>query len=155
MALDTIGFYCTGHSLDPNTILQPGNWGRTIQQWGNAHRLFNQEMALEAERANNFPDRQSRLTANFIWPRLNDAKWYRAHHHPADSIYEIRFDQQLPLHQGVFLCLPPLRGFSDAQAIRHYWAFDHGVYWDQDPGYMPIEIVTASPLLVLGNVTLP
>jgi len=154
MAFDTIGFHVTKSVLNPGSIIEPGNWGRIIKAIGPNHQHHAREMEFEDVRAGEFPDKQSRLTSCFVWPTLKDAKWYREHHHKTDFIYEIRFDQELPLHQGVFLLVNTPPNMTRRESIVHYWKFDHGVHWDQDPTYMPIEIVTASPLVVRDTINL-
>lgn len=155
MAIDTTGFYVTRDLLSPGHVVQPGRWGKLITtQTHPSKPIYQQEMQFEAERLQNFPEKQSRLKSNFIWPTLKDAKWYREHHHKNDLIYQIRFDQALPLHQGVFLLVNTPQNMTRTQSIVHYWKFDHGVHWDRDPTYMPIEIVTASPLVVRDTIDL-
>ncbi|MDR6757182.1 hypothetical protein J2Y48_002478 [Mycoplana sp. BE70] len=146
MALDTVGFYVTSRNLVPGSIIQPGNWGTVIKQYGKAHLRYADEMRFEEIRDSEFPSKPSRLTSNFLCARREDADWYQQAAHPDDAIYEVAWDQELDWHQGCILLLDKQDGMTLDQRARHYWAFDHGISVD---GFVPYEIVTQSPMRIV------
>ncbi|SOC47652.1 hypothetical protein SAMN05892877_13210 [Rhizobium subbaraonis] len=150
---NTIGFWCNRFRHAPGAAILPGNWGRIIKTIGPSHTHYAREVAMEAHRTAHHPGKPSRFNCNFLCGSIEHARWYKRNYQPEDHIYEVRFDSlNYAYHQGMIMCIPPLRGKSDEDAVRHYWNCDLGVYPDHEPSIQPIEILTMSPMLVLGNV---
>ena len=55
--------------LEPGSVVVPGNFGRIMNIVGATHDLWAREMALEAVRAQHYPGKPSRLSANFVQPK--------------------------------------------------------------------------------------
>ena len=54
-------FHVSGAMLEPGAVISTGNWGRIIKQLGWQHGRSVFEVALEDQRARNFPQLPSRF----------------------------------------------------------------------------------------------
>jgi hypothetical protein len=82
-------FHLAPGRLGPDSIIEPGNWGRLLRRYENAsttNQLFGQvwiltrELVLELERERSFQDRPSRMMATFGFRTREHAEQYRAEH---------------------------------------------------------------------------
>ena len=139
--------------LTPGSVIEPGNFGRLIRLRGEAHTLYRREMAYEAVRQKEFPDRPSRLDCLFCFPTLQEAEFYRAHIQGyADSIlYEVESAEAelhiADLNNGLQLC-----GLSvfDINRIAYYWRG-----WERscDPQAVVLrEVILQCPVTILRRI---
>lgn len=82
-------FHLASVMLEPGSVIQPGNWGRMIQQTGPGHGRWLAEAAMEHVRATEFPDRPSRLRCAFFFDNLQTAMAYRDQHAQLLMMYEV------------------------------------------------------------------
>lgn len=147
----TVGYFVGPAGLLPGHVRQPGRWGDIIREHGQRHEHFSREALLERVRTESYSQKPSRLEANFLCFRIEDAAWDREKFHPDDVIYDVLFDSEAcAFHQGQILCIPPLVNFSDVEAAHHYWKADHAVSEIGGSSLTPWEVVTLSPIKVVG-----
>lgn len=59
----TTFFHIAPMLLGAGSVILPGNWGRVLKLYTNANDVFYREHILETIRANEYPDKPSRLNA--------------------------------------------------------------------------------------------
>lgn len=154
MPFDAVGFHVAREGIKPGSTIQPGNFGQIILRVGRAHNLHQREMLFELDRQLRHPHLPSRLFAAFLWGSLPEARWYQREVLKNDVIYEVRFDPALPKFRAYHLCIPPHPMYSEKETIERYWDASDAVRWSEDASFVPVEILTLSPLLVENAVTL-
>lgn len=153
-----LGYYLTSTQLDKGSVVLPGNWGRILNLPVYSYPFPNLEQAntiyretvLEFVRATLYPEYPSRLTSSFCCPNIESAQEFHKQR-SIDIIYEIEFDESLPLFYASWMHVcpisstPSITGMEDA--AQHYWGTD----WKQhkDP---TIEIVTGSYLKIIKSI---
>lgn len=148
-------FHCTIFSLETNSVIQPGNWGKKIFEIGPVHNSWNREMALEAVRVWHYPHKPSRLKGAFACESSEAIQCYKSKHCPEGYIYEVEIsDENAAIHKGDFNAVEPLAGFPDDMwTIAHrYWQYNLRTNVKEWPGIECSEILTASPLMVVKKV---
>ncbi|WP_426615355.1 DUF2441 domain-containing protein [Bradyrhizobium sp. McL0616] len=148
-------YYLASLSLEPGSIIRPGNWGRIIERYetpsavrqtfGNLNTVA-RELLFEMVRLETFPDRPSRLRAAFCCPALADMQFYRAKidPHGFQIIYEVELlEPDQPTH------IAPLAmvDFAEGSLFLSETSARAQRYWTGHPDG-PQEIVTLSPLKI-------
>lgn len=93
--------------LAPESIIQPGNWGRILNSYRQSHLnnawLLAREMAFEAIRSSEFSGLPSRLSCAFVFESLEHATQYRNQFSPWNLIYEVEIvSPDAPSHRAAF-----------------------------------------------------
>ena len=116
-------FHLTGATLDPGSVIRPGNWGRVVQLFGWKHTSALREMALEAARLAHFPDRPSRLACAFVC--LNEVEG-RAYQHTNNLMGHVLHEVVL-VHESMAPFVTSWGLVSPSGNLRSNWA---DAYWD-------------------------
>jgi hypothetical protein len=152
-------FYQSTTPLAAGSIIQPGNWGRIIEQYQtpipNAPTFGNmnvvaRELVFEAVRKAAFPGKPSRLEAAFCSPTFGDAERYRAMTDPYQFhiVYEVELcEPTRPTHIAPVAMIdfaPGTRFLSETRRRAK-------AYWAGDPEGLQ-EAVTLSPLRIVAAI---
>lgn len=155
-------YHLTMLRLAPESVIQPGNWGRLLRRYENAPAvpggpqfgnpwILARELLFENVRLSNHPGKPSRFNATFCFQTEADAEQYRANNDPhfAQVLHEVdHTDPTAATHAGdLSLIKWPAGGqpfFSVmGMAASNYWA---------GQGQGPWEIVSMSPIRVLRAI---
>jgi hypothetical protein len=138
----------------PGGRIEPGAWGRGLTEAGPNHPLHRGETLLEKVRAEEFPQRPSRMRGIFAWVGLRVARrsyWYGdPGTGPHRWLYEVAVpDEPLFMTDHRFVPPPDCPTVEEAAELsRFYWA---GVT-EQWPRYQ-LELVTEQPLTITRVVS--
>lgn len=149
-------YHCTHKNLSINDIIEPGSWGRKIFEIGPAHRSWFREIILEAVRITYFPNKPSRFASIFACDNLKSMQHYKSSHCPDGFIYEVIFtNSHSPQHKGDFNAVEPMPRCSKNmwQIAKEYWEYKLKTMVSEWPDIECSEIVSNSPLKVLGKIT--
>jgi hypothetical protein len=148
-------YHCTHLDLANDSVISPGNWGKTLFEIGPHHQSWKREIALEAVRVWNFPNKPSRLKCAFACETIETIRCYKSKQCPDGFIYEVDIiEKNAPQHKGDFNAVEPLPGLADDMwTIAHkYWEYKHITTILEWPGIECSEILTASPLKVIRKI---
>jgi hypothetical protein len=148
-------YHCTHFDLANDSVIIPGNWGKNIFEIGPNHNSWKREMALEAVRAWNFPNKPSRLAGAFACETIETIRCYKSKQCPDGFIYEVEIiERNAPQHKGDFNAVEPLPGLAyDMWSIaQKYWEYGLKTDVQEWPGVECSEILTASPLKVIRTI---
>jgi hypothetical protein len=120
-------FHCSSSLLSPDSIVEPGNWGRIIKNVGWLHPSALKEVALEHIRAQEFPAKPSRLLSIFLLDDANEAKFYAVSDGRQTTMlaYEVELlNPAVPTHSGDWRHVAP-EGELSLDWVRAYWRGEH------------------------------
>ena len=155
-----IYYHFTPVRLSPGSIIQPGNWGRIVQQYQvpdpaiqtfGTGWLIAREMQFELVRISQFPTRPSRMAAAFCCVDEPQARAYQNRVDPnrIQLLHAVELvDPTMATHIAPLSMVdfpPPRSTFIDqtfARATAYWTGLPQG---DQ-------EVITASPLRVTANI---
>jgi hypothetical protein len=125
-------FHCAASLLAPESIIEPGNWGRIIRNAGWSHNLAAREVILEHIRGVSYPQKPSRLDALFFFDDETEARFYAASdgRHVTMMVYEIELlDASAVRHTADW------RNVSGRGPLNLDWASEYwqGVYLPPHP----------------------
>jgi hypothetical protein len=116
-------FHCTSSPLGIGSIIEPGNWGRIIANFGWKHACANREVTLEYVRQTEFTDKPSRLRSVFLLDDETEARFYAASDGRGTTMipYEVEvLNQSAPIHNADWRHVNP-EGPLDMEWARNYW----------------------------------
>lgn len=148
-------FHCAPITLAPNSIIQPGNWGRILNHYETTNGQINlnavNEGLLEWARRALAPTKPSRLSCVFTLPTLAEAIVFRDKHQRMGVIHEVRpTDDKSKRHDGDYdLAMTPYRGRYLAQMLDFPMR-----YWVDQPT-ANIEILFECSVQVVSVPTIP
>ena len=146
-------YFLCSYPLAPDSIIQPGNWGRIMNSYNlanpNIYWLPLRELMFENIRLKEFPAKPSRFSSAFLCESVEDAKAFRqASSRFFDLLYEVSLvNPELPNHRG---CLSLFDNANQGNMIdlenraRYYWAGTN----IQKP-----ELISISPIRILRNIS--
>lgn len=146
-------YHCCPILLETNSIILPGNWGRSIERYGFRHNCWTRETNLEYIRQQYYPDKPSRLHGIFCMDSLDTARYYQQTINPDNLLYEVMIvNPKAPTHIGNFACVEPLQNRlekSFPEVAHHYWNADWWVPLSAAPHIKTSEILTTSPRRII------
>lgn len=117
-------FHCSSLPLQPDSVIDPGNWGRIIRNAGWSHNLSGRETILEHVRKNEFPHKPSRLDASFFFDNETEARFYAGSdgRHLTMLTYEVELlEPDAVQHIGDWRNVAA-KGPLDLSWASNYWA---------------------------------
>jgi hypothetical protein len=150
--MDVNYYFLCSYPLAPNSIIQPGNWGRILNSYNllnpNMYWLPLRELMFENIRLKEFPAKPSRFASTFLCESIEDAIAFRnATSRYFDLLYEISLvNPELQKHRG---CLSLFDNANQGNLIdlenraRNYWTGTN----IQKP-----ELISISPIRILRNI---
>src|SRR5687767_2048978 len=127
MTRPQIALHWKSNTLLPvGTLIQPGNWGRTILGIGSAHNQFFQELLFEEIRKNEFAHQLSRMEAAFAFADRRAAESWKRSQIP-EVIYSVVPDDPqaslVELDMQWWNIAKQCHSFDGAKDIaRKYWS---------------------------------
>ena len=119
-------YHCNMKTFKTGDVVTPGNWGKLIYEFGISHSSWKREMALEAVRAWEFPQKPSRLFSTFCCDNIETIKFYHTKIDPNSNIYEVEFvDEKAPKHKGDFNAVEPMARCNKTmlEIAKLYWEY--------------------------------
>ena len=120
----TTFFHIAPMLLGAGSVILPGNWGRVLKLYTNANDVFYREHILETIRANEYPDKPSRLNALFVLDSFEEAQRYLNINNRTGLIYEVAVDVNVStIHRANYNI--PTSNFNLLECMpdvaRKYW----------------------------------
>jgi len=140
----------------PGDVIEPGNWGKKILEYGLNHSLWYREVILEAVRLHNFPSKPSRFNCTFSCDSLEAIKAYKSRHCHNGYIYKVDImNKEYPIHKADFNAVEPLPGVKEnmMQMAQMYWQYIFKTSVEDWPGVECSEILTLSSLKIIKQIT--
>ena len=153
----TVYYHSNRQFLRPGTIVDPGNYGRLVNQARECGPHWNRELVLEEVRRKRFPNKPSRLSSCFVTDNIETAEFYHRNHCPEGYLYTVVLeDSSQLLHVGDFNCIQPLPGRNETmeQIAERYWACDLRTKISEHLDMVCNETVTTSALRVVSPIYL-
>lgn len=151
MSTCNILFHACPIMLDIGSIILPGNWGRIEKTiLGPGSPILFREYLLESVRKEYFPDKPSRMESTFSCPDLQSMVTFMEANCSTSLCYEVEHvSPEKPFH----LAPCDLVGPASNQNTWEWASAGANRYWSWNPNeYLtPMEIVSLSPLKVLGR----
>lgn len=145
-------FHAAPILLAPDSIILPGNWGRIIQSVGPQHDRWKHEETLERIRAEEFPNRPSRMNSSFCCLNEETLRFYSSRNNRLPPVHYLVEKAVLdaPEHITDFNLISPNKdGETIEQNAVRYWQGDFRYKIDGHPEVVCEELLTSSPLRVL------
>ena len=148
-------YHCSPSWLEPESIIRPGNYGRILRMMGANHTFWLREQFLEFIRAQEFPDKPSRLTSAFICEQLDAIGYFKEQNFATGIVYEVELVNPCAnRHTTDFNCIQPIPGTMDdmCEISRHYWRASYWTTIDKRPGLRCAETLVETGLKVVREV---
>ena len=149
-------YHCNRRRLNIGDIVQPGNYGQIISEYGEQHPSWERETFLENARKLNYPTKPSRLNSCFGCEDLEVLRQYRNLNAKTDHIYFVEVcDKTAKSHKADYNCLQPIPGkdldtWDDV--VRGYWEGSWWSHLEHNPNVKCIEVLVESALQVIDVV---
>ncbi len=145
-------YWLCPYPLRPESIVEPGNWGRVLRQMSIASQLrlgmILREYVFEIERLRNFPTLPSRFDAIFLLKDIESSIEFRkSSGRIHDCLYEVALCEPGTEPFEAALGLSTLKGDETVDQLeelaRRYWA---------GGGDGPRELLVESPIRVVRRI---
>jgi hypothetical protein len=155
-------YHCSHRDLKTGDIIETGNWGNVLFNFGPTHSSWRREMVLEAIRTTNFPHKPSRFKSTFACETIDAIRFHRLKNTNPDIqhyIYEVEPAYDPPvIHKGDFNGVEPIRqeGFeqNDYTVAINYWKSASSHPLEDYPDLKCWEFVIGAPLRIIAKITL-
>lgn len=145
-------YWLASYILTPNSVIEPGNWGRII----NTYQFYSQgaqtvglrEFIFETERLRNFSDRPSRMESLFLLEDEESAKKFQKER-PMDLIYEVKLIDETKnyFEADMILTNLPQNNIEIKQMLVMA-----SQYWGNRTVFGEKEILTLSPIKIIRRI---
>jgi hypothetical protein len=143
-------FHLCSTPLQGGAIIQPGNWGRIIRFFGQAHNRWLAESAMEDVRQKEFPDLPSRWSSSFFFDNESEARGYQAAHAAFLILYEVELvDLRAAIHRADYRRNVP-NATPSLDWCRAYWRGEH--FAAEADGRRCTELLAETPIRVVRVV---
>ena len=148
-------YHCSPLLLELGSIIRPGNYGRVLKMYGARHDHWLREQFLEFIRAQEFPDKPSRLTSAFTCEQLDAIELFKGRNCESGVIYEVELvDPDANSHTTDFNCVQPIPGVIEdmCEISRHYWNASYWLNISDRPGLKCSETLVETGLMIIRQI---